>query len=193
MEHLKGVFSKGQGALLVTAHLGLFEYGSLLMEEIGRPTVVVTLPEPSPELSEWRARFRKRWGADTYEVGTDNFSFVEITRHLAQGRCVAMLMDRPYDGNCALQDFPNGTVAFSTGPVWLSLLSGSPIIAVTVVALSGGGYRVEAHPPIHPQWLPEGRDKTVQHYTKQLAAVFRETICQYPDQWYQFIDLSARR
>ena len=104
-----------------------------------------------------------------------------------------MLMDRPYGGNCVMVDFPNGQVSFSTGPVWLSLLAGSPIIVVTCVALPSGGYRLEAHPPIRPQWLPEGRDETVCHYTKQVAAIFRETICQHPDQWYQFVDLSSRR
>jgi lauroyl/myristoyl acyltransferase len=192
-EHLKAVLDEGKGALLVTAHLGLFEFGGVLMDEIGHPTIIVTLPEPSAALSEWRAQFRKRWGAESLEVGDDKFSFVEITRRLNEGRCVAMLMDRPFDGNCVLEEFPHGNVPFSTGPVWLSLLSGSPIVVVTVVALPTGGYRVEAHPPIRPQWLPDGRDETVRHYTKQMAAVFRETICKYPDQWYQFVDLSSRR
>src|SRR5205807_989730 len=131
-------FSEGKGALLVTAHLGLFEFGSVLMEELGHSTVVVSLPEPSPALSQWRAAYRKRWSADTLEVGENQFSFIEITRQLAQGKCVAMLVDRPVGPNYVLVDFPNGKVAFSTGPVWLSLLSGSPLVAVTCVKLPTG-------------------------------------------------------
>ncbi len=190
---LRAVVAEGRGALLVTAHLGLFELGSLLMPEIGQGAVIVTAPEPSEELGRWRAQFRARWGAETFEVATDNFSFVEITRRLAKGQCVAMLIDRPYGDNAVPVEFPCGKVPFSTGPVWLSLLSGAPIVPVTVTARAAGGYRVEAHAPIRPQWLPEGRDETVRHYTREVGALFRKVICEHPEQWYQFVDLSASR
>ncbi len=188
-EHLYQLASRHEGALLVTVHLGLFELGSMLMPRIGQQPIVLSAPEPSRALGAWRARFRARWGAETLEVGNDNFSFVEITRRLKQGRCVAMLMDRPYDENFIVVD----NIPFSTGPVWLSLLSGAPIVAGTVTALPGGGYRVEAHAPIYTKWLPEGRNATVEHYTKEVAAIFRDAICKHPDQWYQFVDLSALR
>ncbi len=188
-EHLYQLASRHEGALLVTVHLGLFELGSMLMPRIGQQPIVLSAPEPSRALGAWRARLRARWGAETLEVGNDNFSFVEITRRLKQGRCVAMLMDRPYDENFIVVD----NIPFSTGPVWLSLLSGAPIVAGTVTALPGGGYRVEAHAPIYTKWLPEGRNATVEHYTKEVAAIFRDAICKHPDQWYQFVDLSALR
>lgn len=188
-EHLYKLAGNGEGALLVTVHLGLFELGSMLMPRIGQKAIVLSAPEPSPALGEWRAKFRARWGAETFEVGNDNFSFVEVTRRLKQGRCVAMLMDRPYGENFIVVD----NIPFSTGPVWLSLLSGAPIVAGTVTALPGGGYRVEAHAPIYTKWLPAGRNETVEHYTKEVAAIFRDTICKHPDQWYQFVDLSSPR
>jgi predicted RND superfamily exporter protein/lauroyl/myristoyl acyltransferase len=187
-EHLLKLAGDGHGAVLVTAHLGLFELGSFLMPKIGQHAIVLSAPEPSPALGAWRAKFRQRWGAETFEVGNDNFSFVEITRRLAKGRCVAMLIDRPGGGNFV----DLGGIPFSTGPVWLSLLSGAPLIAVTVVARPEGGYRVQAHPPIWTKWLPAGRDETVRHYTKEVAGIFLNAICKHPDQWYQFVDLSAR-
>ncbi len=190
-EHLKRTQEGGRGAVLVTVHLGLFELGGVVMEEIGLPTVILSLPEPSPGLSEWRARYRKRWGVETLEVGADTFSFVEIIQELKQGKCVAMLIDRPHDANRILVDFPNGQVPFSTGPVWLSLLSGCPIIPATVVALPSGGYRLEAHAPVETRWRDGGREETVQYYTTQLGIVFRKSICEYPTQWYQFVPLSS--
>jgi lauroyl/myristoyl acyltransferase len=194
-ENLRAVIDEGKGALLVTAHLGLFEFGSLLMEELGNPTVIVTLPEPSPALSRWRSAYRQRWGAETLEVGDDHFGFVEITRQLSAGKCVALLADRPHGANFVLVDFPHGKVPFSTGPAWLSLLSGSPMVAVTVVGTTSGRYRVEAHPPIRTSWQDgaAGRDETVAKYTVELGNIFCEVICQYPDQWYQFVPLSPRR
>jgi lauroyl/myristoyl acyltransferase/predicted exporter len=186
LEHVQRARAAGRGALLVTAHLGLFELGGLITEQHKLPLAILTLPEPSRALSRWRAAWRNRWGVTTLEVADGNFGFVEIVRHLKQGALVAMLADRPQDNQSAPVDFPGGQLRFSTGPVWLSLLSGAPIIPISVVALPNGRYRVEAHPPITPEWLPDGREETVAHYTRQLANVFRQPICQHPDQWYQF-------
>jgi lauroyl/myristoyl acyltransferase len=86
--------------------------------------------------------------------------------------------------------YPGGTVLFSTGPVWLSLLSGSPVVPVTIVTGRDGDYRVEALAPIRPRWMNEGRDVTIEHFTRELGAQFQQAICKHPDQWFQFVPLS---
>lgn len=190
-EHIQSALADGKGLLLVTAHTGLFELGGLLMEEFHLPLVVLSLPEPSAALNHWRAAYRRRWGAETLEVGVDQFSFVDITRQLAQGKCVAMLMDRPQGhGDVVMADFPHGRVPFSTGPVWLSLLSGAPIVAATILATESGGYALEALPPLRPRWRGTDRAATVREFTLELASRFREPLCNHPDQWYQFAPLS---
>jgi KDO2-lipid IV(A) lauroyltransferase len=190
-EHIQSALADGKGALLVTVHTGLFELGGLLMEEFRLPLVVLSLPEPSAALNCWRAAYRQRWGAETLEVGTDQFGFVDITRQLGEGKCVAMLMDRPQGNDDAvLVDFPHGRVPFSTGPVWLSLLTGAPLVAATIVATESGKYALEALPPLRPHWRGSDRAATVREFTLELASRFREPICKHPDQWYQFAPLS---
>ena len=190
-EHIQGALADGKGALLVTVHTGLFELGGVLMEEFRLPLVVLSLPEPSAALNRWRATYRQGWGAETLEVGTDQFSFVDISRQLAHGKCVAMLMDRPHsNGEVVFADFPHGRVPFSTGPVWLSLLTGAPLVAVNILATESGNYALEALPPLRWQWRGPDRAATVREYTLELASCFREPLCNHPDQWYQFIPLS---
>jgi len=190
-ENIQDALADGKGALLVTVHTGLFELGGLLTEQFHLPLVVLSLPEPSPALSQWRAAYRQRWGAETLEVGVGEFSFVEIARQLGNGKCVAMLMDRPQgNGDTVLVDFPHGKVPFSTGPVWLSLLTGAPLIASTVLATESGRYALEALPPLRTKWCGRDRATTVSEYTLELASRFREPLCNHPDQWYQFAPLS---
>jgi lauroyl/myristoyl acyltransferase len=190
-EHIQGALADGKGALLVTVHTGLFELGGVLMEEFKLPLVVLSLPEPSAALNHWRGEYRRSWGAETLEIGKDQFSFVDISRQLAQGKCVAMLMDRPHgNGDVVFADFPHGRVPVSTGPVWLSLLKGAPLVAVTIVATESGNYALEALPPLRWQWRGPDRAATVREYTLELANRFREPLCNHPDQWYQFIPLS---
>jgi lauroyl/myristoyl acyltransferase len=180
--------------LLVTAHLGLFELGGVLLEDFNLPLVVLSRPEPSEALNQWRAAYRRRWNAETLEVGADEFAFVNITRQLAQGKYVAMLIDRPREGDdVVMVDLPHGHVPFSTGPVWLSLLTGAPLVPTIILATADGRYTVEAQPPLYLQWRGRDHAATIREFTVELATRFRETICAHPDQWYQFVPLSAPR
>jgi lauroyl/myristoyl acyltransferase len=190
-EHIEGALSDGKGALLVTVHTGLFELGGLLMEQFKLPLVVLSLPEPSQALNQWRAAYRQRWGAETLQVGDNQFSFVDIAHQLTQGKCVAMLMDRPRGHTDAVWvEFPHGMVPFSTGPVWLSLLTGAPLVPATILGTKSGKYAMEALPPFRPKWRSADRQAEVRALTIELACLFRESICNHPDQWYQFAPLS---
>jgi len=190
-EYLAAAQAKGNGCLLVTAHLGFFELGGLVMRQMGHPIVAITLPEPTPELTRWRAEFRGRWGVRTVEVGKDSFSVVEIVRELRAGSFVALLGDRPYDENHVVVDLPHGKTTFATGPVLVALMADCPIVPVACVRDHDGTYRAMAMPPIYPRRLPEGRDATLQHYTQEIANALRPVLLQYPEQWFQFVNVVA--
>jgi KDO2-lipid IV(A) lauroyltransferase len=191
LHNIRQALEAGKGALLVTVHVGLFELGGLITEDYRLPLVVLSLPEPDPDLNRWRAAYRQRWGAETLCVGTDEFSFVGIMRQLGQNKCVAMLVDRPHRPEDAVPvDFPHGPVPFSMGPAWLSLLTGAPVVPTTIVAAPSGNYIVEAQTPLYPQGRGPDRATAARELTIEIAGRFRRIICQHPDQWYQFVPLS---
>lgn len=190
IEHIERAREPGKGCLFVTGHLGFFELGGLAMSQLGYPITALTLPEPTPELTGWRAAFRKRWGVETVVVGGDAFSAVEITRRLREGGMVALLCDRPFDSNTVLVDLPHGRIPFSTSPVLLSLLSGAPIVAVSITRQADGKFAIHADPPMFPEWLPAGREATLAHFTTRLAKDHLVPMFQkHPDQWLHFSPL----
>jgi predicted exporter/lauroyl/myristoyl acyltransferase len=188
-EHLQRARDRGQGCLLVTGHLGFFELGGLIMAQLGFPMTALTLPEPTTALTEWRAEFRARWGVKTIVVGNDSFSVLDIVRSLQGGAFVASLADRPYDGNSVPVELPHGRIPFSTGPVLLALLAGCPIVPVGITRQPDGQYHIEARAFIEPVWLPEGREETLRHYTREVAAALTPLFVAYPEQWYHFAPL----
>jgi hypothetical protein len=99
-EHFQAARADGRGALLLTPHLSFFELGSAVMHEQGFPMVALTNPEPSSELTAWRAAYRLRWGVETLEVGAEaeagQLQFIEIVKQLRAGKFVAALFDRPH-------------------------------------------------------------------------------------------------
>ena len=185
--HIENARSLGKGCLFVTGHLGFFELGGLVMSRMGYPITALTLPEPTSQLTEWRAQFRKRWGVETVVVGGDAFSAVEITRLLREGAMVALLCDRPFDSNSVEVDLPHGRIPFSTSPVLLSLLSGAPIVVVSITRQADGKFEIHAEPPILPEWLPEGREATLEHFTTRMAKDHLIPLFQRrPEQWLHF-------
>jgi lauroyl/myristoyl acyltransferase len=190
-DHLQKAHEAGKGCLLVTGHLGFFELGGLVMRQLGFPMTALTLPEPSTELTKWRADFRGRWGVKTIVVGNDNFSVIQIVRALNDGAFVASLIDRPYDGTGTEVQLPHGKILFSTAPVLIALLANCPIIPVGVTRQRDGRYRIEAHAAIHPHWLPQGRKETLEHYTQEIAASLVPMFTKEPEQWYHFSELEC--
>ena len=188
-EHLRRAHETGKGALVLTGHIGLFELGGLLLARSGYPAVVLTYPEPTPELTAWRAAFRRRWNVDTLEVGTDSFAFMKIAERLRQGQFVAALIDRPHPTDNTPVSLPNGTVHFSSGILLLAAHGGVPVIPATMVRRADGTYHAQIFPPVLIE-SRESRTETLRVYSQQIADSFIPVLRAYPSQWYQFVPLS---
>jgi predicted RND superfamily exporter protein/lauroyl/myristoyl acyltransferase len=189
VEHLHEARRHGKGALIVTAHLGLFELGGLLMARHGLATAALTLAEPTRALTSWRAAFRRRWGTDTIEIGTDAFAFLEIARRLQRQEFVATLIDRPHPRESIPVRLPAGESGFSTGILLLAAQEGTPVIVATMVRGADGFYQARVSAPL---FIQPGRDRraTLEFYTQQLADLLLPDLCAHPEQWYQFVPLS---
>jgi lauroyl/myristoyl acyltransferase len=187
--HLDKIHREGTGAVIVAAHFGLFELGGLLMAHQGFPSVALTYPEPSAELTAWRARFRKRWNVETIEIGTDRFAFLKIADRLRAGCFVAALIDRPHPTESVPVSLPNGTANFSTGILLLAAHCGAPIVPATMVRRPDGFYQARVFPPLYIV-ARSSREETLRYYSQQIADIFAPVLCEHPEQWYQFVPLS---
>jgi len=187
--YLEQLRDQGMGGVIVTAHLGLFELGGLLMAHHGFPTAVLTLPEPSSGLTAWRARARKNWGAETIEVGSDAFVFLDIAKRLRGGGMVAALIDRPNSPEPSPVKFPNGIAKFSSGILLVAEQCRVPVIPATMVRQADGFYRAEVFEPIMIE-SRGARAETLQFYSQRIADILLPTLCAHPEQWYQFTPLT---
>ena len=188
-EFLREIHAEGKGALVVTAHFGLFELGALMMAQEGIPAAVITYPEPSRDLTEWRAAFRWRWKAETIEVGVDSFAFLEIAEHLRRGKFVATLIDRPHPTDNTAVSLPNGTAHFSAGILLLAAHVGVPVVPALMAREADGNYHSRVFAPITIEQR-ESRAETLRFYSQQIADTFAPILCAHPEQWYQFVPLS---
>ncbi len=189
-EHLEEALAHGKGAILATGHLGFFEFGALLVARMGLPITVVTLSEHLPALTEWRRQFRRKWGAETIEIGPDAFSSLRVVRVLEEGGFAAMLVDRPHD-HATVVDVPNGRIQFSMSPALLAYLGDCPVVPVAITRRADGLYRMVSKPCVWPRRLGEDREECVRAATVAVADSLIEEIKEAPRQWYQFVPVGV--
>ena len=187
-EHLAAAQAAGRGTILITAHLGHWELGGLLLALHGLRMTVITLPEPSEELTRWRGACRQRLGIGTIAVGPGHdFAFVEMLRTLRGNGCLAMLVDRPYEGTGVTVRQFGRTTEYSTAAAMLAHHTGAAVVPAFVLRLPNHRYRAITCPPV--QMITGPLRDTMQENTQRIADVFEVLIRQHPDQWFNYVPL----
>ncbi len=185
-EHFQAAQQQKRGILLLTPHLGNWEFGGPMLTRRGVSLQVLTLAEPGEQFTELRQASRARWGIDTLVVGDDPLAFVEVIKRLESGATVALLMDRPPPPTAVTVQLFGRPFAASVAAAELARASGCVLLPV-YIPWESGGYAAHMLPAI-PYDRAALRDRAArQRLTQDILAIFEPIICQYLDQWYHFV------
>lgn len=185
-DHFLTAQNQKRGVLILTPHLGNWEFGAPLLANRGFKLLVITLDEPDAALTEIRQAARARWGIETLVIGNDPFSFVEIIRRLEAGASVALLMDRPPENSATPVNLFGKPFAASVAAAELARASGCVLLPVYLPRLNNG-YAAHILPEI-PYDRPALRSlEARQRLTQEIMTAFEQPIREHLDQWYHFV------
>ncbi len=187
-ENLTAALERGKGVILITGHLGNWEVGGILLALKKIPMTVVTLEEPTTELTRWRDDYRKRMGIKTITVGSDKFSFVEMIKTLRSNEAVAMLVDRPYAGSGTPVRFFGRETLFSTAPALLWQHTDAAVLPAFVLQNKKGRYLSFADTAI-PMERHDDQQKAIAINTQLVATAFEAIIREHPEQWFNYVPI----
>jgi KDO2-lipid IV(A) lauroyltransferase len=190
-ENVQSGLAKGRGVIVATGHLGHWELGAQWLACCKVPLTIVTMPEPSPELTQWRGSARRQLGIGTLEVGPGReFSFVEMLAVLRRNEALAVLVDRPYEGTgVPVKQFGLGT-QYSMAAAMLAHHTGAAVIPAFVFAQKDWRYSSMAMPEV-PMERGSLR-QTLQPNTQRIADIFQSLISQHPEQWFNYVPLYSQ-
>lgn len=180
--------SSGKGALLLTAHIGNWEFGAPLLAQMGARLLVVTQAEPGADLTRMRLESRRRAGVETLVIGEDPFAFVELMRRLDKGEIVALLVDRPPHPASVKVELFGRPFAASTAPADLARATGCVLLPV-VLPRVGGRYEARALEPIAYDRRGIHSREARAGFTQEIMAAFEPMIREFATQWYHFVPL----
>jgi predicted exporter/lauroyl/myristoyl acyltransferase len=189
-EHLSAALEAKRGVLLVTVHLGNWEFGAPLLAQRGIKLLVLTQPEPGAGFTELRQQARARWGIETFVVGDDPFAFVEIIRRLQDGECVALLVDRPPAAGAVEVELFRRPFSASISAAELARATGCAIMPVVLPRVDQV-YSAEVLPPVPYDRAALGTRAARIQLTGEILRAFEPSLRQYPEQWFHFVPVWA--
>lgn len=188
MENLNTALGRGKGVVLLTGHLGNWELGAVFVGKHNIKINVVTFRDGIETIDDIRERYRKQHNVHTIILGDSPFATLELANALQRNEVVAMLVDRsgigPGNdaGNSIGVNFFGKAAHFPGGPLVLARVTGASILPGFIVK-DGNGYRVIIEKPI----IIENED--AEQYAQDIITLFENRIREYPDQWYNFVEI----
>jgi len=180
--------ARGKGVLLVTPHLGNWEFGAAFFVQHGFKLLVLTQAEPEQKLTKLRQASRARRGIETLVVGEDAFAFIEIIRRLQAGATVALLLDRPPPSTAVTVELFGRPFCASIAAAELARASGCALLP-TYVVRHAGGYSAGLLPEIIYDRAALGDRAARINLTREILRAFEPAIQQHVDQWYHFVPI----
>lgn len=190
IENWNEVAVPGRGLVLVTAHLGNFEVGSMLPSELqGRHVHLVREPEVDAQaqafLQEVLAGFTQAQYTMHFQ-NDDPLQGIELLDALRRGEIVATQGDRPRAGGRSIDATLFGRpFPLPPGPAALARTADAPLLPVFVFREGRRRYRVVFRPPIHAART----DDITADLTAAMGRVVTEiewAIRRAPHQWFCF-------
>jgi uncharacterized protein len=187
-ENFERANARGKGVLLVTPHLGNWEFGGAFLVQHGVKLIVLTQPEPDEKLTGLRQNSRARWGVETLIVGEDAFAFVEIIKRLQEGATVALLVDRPPAPTAVTVELFGRPFSASIAVAELARASGCAIVPSFIVR-KPDGYIAQIFPEISYDRADIGDRAARIKLTQEILRAFEPAIRQHLTQWFHFVPI----
>ena len=185
LEIIHAARRRGRGTLFITLHLGNWEHGGLLLNQLGIRLTILTQAEPDDGLNDLRKAARARYGVDTLIIGDDGFAFVEVIKQLQAGADLAVSLDRPPERGGVRVDFFGKPFEASLAAAELARATGCALIGVAIVRRPEG-YAVKVLPEFTYDRKNLGSRAARRELTQEILRAFEPEIRKDIEQWYQF-------
>lgn len=193
IEHWNAVAQTGHGFIMVTAHLGLYDVGS--MHASGRAARRVHLVR-EPEADSRAQAFIEQCVAAAqgahftmhFQNG-DPLQGVTLAEALARGEVVAIQADRPRSGGRIVEATLFGRpYSLPAGPAALARTAGVPILPVFALRAGRRRVRIVLRPPIEVPHTAN-RNADLAGAMCRVASEIETGIRHAPHQWFVFREL----
>jgi predicted LPLAT superfamily acyltransferase len=184
VENITNLLDKGQGGILISAHVGNFELAEYFFEEIDTRSQIhlVTTDSEHQNIKEYLESVTKKSNIKIILVGEDLSHIFEINAALGKGELVCFTGDRFFEGTKYLSEELLGKSAkFPAGPFVLASRLRVPVVFVYVMKETAKHYHLYARTAEVAHRDAEG---LLKKYTENVEWMLEK----YPLQWFNYFN-----
>lgn len=189
--YVEETIRRGRGGIILSAHLGNWEMGGVLLSKMGFPLTEIVLSHNERSVNDLFSHQRSLFGNRI--VQTQN-AIRECARTFKENGLVALVADRDFTATGITMKFFGHDVHLPKGPALFSLKFDTPLIPTFFTREANGRFKLMILKPISPEAArqhPE-HEAQVKELMNSYIHIFEEKIRTYPDQWLVFRDFTLQ-
>ena len=180
LEHIRNALGQGRGAILLSAHFGVWELLGPAFALNGFAVDLFVRTQRNPLFDKLMSRHRRWVGAEIIRASRTPRG---VVRSLRQNRLLVILADQDGGRDGIFVPFMGRDASTPRGVARFAQETGAPVLMGFVVRGADGRYRLLIDPPMK---VPDSGDREadllqiLETYTRRLESYVRE----HPEQWF---------
>ena len=182
-ERIDAAFAEGHGVVVVTGHVGTWEWMSGAVALKGYPVTAIAKLQPNAEYSRALDDLRATVHVEIFTRGTSEL--LSAGRALKKGKILGFLADQDGGPGGAFINFLGRTASTPMGAAVFSRKFGSPVLPMFIIRQPNGRHKIIVYDIMHYEDSGD-TDKDLLDFTIRMNRIIEEVIREYPTQWLWF-------
>ncbi len=185
LDNIKHAIEAGKGAIILTAHIGHWELGGILLKYLGFKVNIVQYLYESEEQNRLLDRNKEIRGIRIISADDPAGFALSTYNALKRNEIVAIQGDRDLNKSGIRADFFGKPATFPKGPMLLAMKTGAPLIPAFTIMGEDGKYHPIAERPID-MTVTGDIDADLRANISKIVSIFEKYVRSHPEQWFNF-------
>ena len=183
LERMREALAEGHGVVVLTGHVGTWEWLSAAFTLNGMPVTAIAKQQPNAEYSRVLDDLRATIHVEIFTRGTSEL--LAAGRALKKGKILGFLADQDGGPGGAFIDFLGKTASTPMGPAVFSKRFNAPVLPAFILRQPNGRHKVMIGEAMH--FVDSGdADKDLFDFTVKMTKILERVILDNPTQWLWF-------
>ncbi len=183
LERLTDALAEGHGVVVLTGHIGTWEWLSAAFTLSGRPVTAIAKPQHNEQYTRVLNDLRATIHVEIFSRGTSEL--LAAARALKQGKILGFLADQDAGPGGAFIDFLGRPASTPMGPAVFSRKFNAPVIPAFILRQEDGRHRVIVGEALRYEDHGD-TDRDLYDFTVRMTRILERVVRENPTQWLWF-------